>query len=563
LVDDSLALDAAAQLTPPVITDQRGVVRPQGLAPDIGAYELQQNSPPTIEDIPDQSVQINSPTPPIPFTIGDNETAADDLIVEAEADSALLIADIELGGSGTDRTVTVTPVIGRSGTAIITITVTDEGGLTAQDSFELSIGTSNSPPTITSIDDQTIDVNSSTDELIFRVDDDESLPQLLTVTANSSDSTLVPNDPANIAIARVGPVGGIRITPAADQTGTTTITLTVTDQRGLFAMTQFSVTVRGIVADPVVQLSPEGPDGPDPAVLDGSKSQPTSWSAQRSDLRRIVVQLGAPIDSVRSADLVLTNLGVNAPIDDDVAVPITDGQLTLSGDGTRVTISFDSGQLADGVYQLELKSAITGGDDFVFTGDADNRFFVLTGDFSGSGLVHLDDFTTFGYWFESQVPTAPAYADVDNSGTVDIDDFDGLDQNFNTRIVFPDGSQAEPAVEDGEKTDLEALLVTLQNPVDVNGDGSETARDALNIINELARIDRPIDVTWSKFDANRNYQVTSSDALFVINRLGVVSPDSEEVLVLWPGESQQSTDADDREEEVVAAFATLLMAHLW
>ena len=89
--------------------------------------------------------------------------------------------------------------------------MTDGGGLPAEDTFALNVGASNLPPTITSIDDQTIDVNSSTDELIFRVDDDETLPQLLTVMATSSNTTLVPNEPANITIARVGSVGGIRI----------------------------------------------------------------------------------------------------------------------------------------------------------------------------------------------------------------------------------------------------------------------------------------------------------------------------------------------------------------
>ena len=58
-------------------------------------------------------------------------------------------------------------------------------------------------------------------------------------------------------------------------------------------------------------------------------------------------------------------------------------------DGSKLTINLDAAQLSDGVYQLELKSALTGGDSFTFIGDRDNKFFVLTGDWNGSGAVSV------------------------------------------------------------------------------------------------------------------------------------------------------------------------------
>jgi hypothetical protein len=47
--------------------------------------------------------------------------------------------NIVFGGSGANRTVTVTPAPSRNGTAIITLTVTDAGGAVASDTFVLTV----------------------------------------------------------------------------------------------------------------------------------------------------------------------------------------------------------------------------------------------------------------------------------------------------------------------------------------------------------------------------------------------------------------------------------------
>ena len=61
--------------------------------------------------------------------------------------------NIVFGGSGANRTVTVTPAAGQLGTATITVTVSD-GQLTANDTFVLTV-ISNTPPTIGPIVNQT------------------------------------------------------------------------------------------------------------------------------------------------------------------------------------------------------------------------------------------------------------------------------------------------------------------------------------------------------------------------------------------------------------------------
>ena len=97
---------------------------------------------PTISDIADQSTPLNTPTPAIPFTIGDTDTAVGSLTLSGGSSNPTLVPtnSIVFGGSGANRTVTVTPAAGLSGIATITATVSD-GTSSASDTFVLTVGT--------------------------------------------------------------------------------------------------------------------------------------------------------------------------------------------------------------------------------------------------------------------------------------------------------------------------------------------------------------------------------------------------------------------------------------
>src|SRR5207244_13005023 len=99
---------------------------------------------------------------PIAFALGEAQTVAGSLIVSgASANPTVVpIANIVFGGSGANRTVTVTPALNQTGTATITVTVSD-GSLTASDSFVLTVNaTANTAPTISSIADQSTSQNT-------------------------------------------------------------------------------------------------------------------------------------------------------------------------------------------------------------------------------------------------------------------------------------------------------------------------------------------------------------------------------------------------------------------
>lgn len=100
----------------------------------------QVNQPPFISAITNRIIAVNSSTAPIPFTIGDAETPATGLTLSVSSDNQVLVPNqnITLGGSSSDRFVTVTPEQGRTGIALITITVGD-GTTAASSAFQLTV----------------------------------------------------------------------------------------------------------------------------------------------------------------------------------------------------------------------------------------------------------------------------------------------------------------------------------------------------------------------------------------------------------------------------------------
>ena len=98
------------------------------------------NVPPTISTITNQVIAVGTATGAIPFTIGDAETPTSSLTLSASSDNQAVVPDanIAFGGSGSNRTVTVTPADGQTGVALITITVSD-GTATATSEFQLTV----------------------------------------------------------------------------------------------------------------------------------------------------------------------------------------------------------------------------------------------------------------------------------------------------------------------------------------------------------------------------------------------------------------------------------------
>ncbi|HVU24151.1 MAG TPA: tandem-95 repeat protein [Opitutus sp.] len=208
------------------------------------------NDAPVISSIPNRAVATNGTSGPLAFTIGDVDTAISNLTLTRLSSNTTLVptANIVLAGSGANRTVTVTPAANRTGTAVITLTVSD-GALSATSSFVVTVATPNTAPTITNIANQTVNQGSSTGSIAFTVADAETAAGSLLVTASSSNQTLVPD--AAISLGGSSAKRNLKITPVATQNGTAVITVVVSDGE-LSASSAFVLTVNKVNQSPKI-----------------------------------------------------------------------------------------------------------------------------------------------------------------------------------------------------------------------------------------------------------------------------------------------------------------------
>ncbi len=112
-------------------------------------------------------------------------------------------------------------------------TVSDGKGGTDTATVTITVNPVNDTPTITpNIGDKTILEDTDTGDISFTVGDEESAAGDLTVSADSSDTDLIPN--GNITLAGAGSANRtVKVTPSANRFGgPTTITLTVSDGTG-------------------------------------------------------------------------------------------------------------------------------------------------------------------------------------------------------------------------------------------------------------------------------------------------------------------------------------------
>ncbi|MDA0242790.1 MAG: PKD domain-containing protein [Chloroflexi bacterium] len=136
--------DSAGQYTLTGLPDGMYVVRPSwhgyGMTPnnqnvlvsgtDINGINFNatpNNTPPTLQPLPNQTFPEDTISQPITITIGDTQTTAGALVVLAESGNPTLIPhnNIIISGNGANRTLKLVPLFHQFGTSIITVTVSD------------------------------------------------------------------------------------------------------------------------------------------------------------------------------------------------------------------------------------------------------------------------------------------------------------------------------------------------------------------------------------------------------------------------------------------------------
>jgi hypothetical protein len=98
------------------------------------------NNSPTINNVTDRSIAVNTNSGAIAITIGDVETAASSLTLTRNSSNPAIVplSGIVFGGSGANRTVTITPAANQLGSSTITVSVSDRV-LTASDTFLVTV----------------------------------------------------------------------------------------------------------------------------------------------------------------------------------------------------------------------------------------------------------------------------------------------------------------------------------------------------------------------------------------------------------------------------------------
>ncbi|MFO0936976.1 MAG: FG-GAP-like repeat-containing protein [Gemmataceae bacterium] len=112
-----------------------------GTGNDVTLTRISANNPPTISNLPNQSTIVNVPILNIPFTIGDIETPASNLVLSVSTSNPVLLplSGIVLGGTGADRTISLTTAGGQLGSSTVTVTVTDAGNLSTSSTLTITV----------------------------------------------------------------------------------------------------------------------------------------------------------------------------------------------------------------------------------------------------------------------------------------------------------------------------------------------------------------------------------------------------------------------------------------
>jgi hypothetical protein len=207
---------------------------------------------PTISELDDQSVDVNEVLT-VNFTVDDIDTDVNALVLSATSSDQVILRDdkIIFGGSGADRDFRLKPAPGLSGTAIVTITVSD-GESESSQSFEYEVGApaSGIAPTISEIDDQAADVTTAI-KIEFTVDDEDTDVDALVVTATSSNELLIRND--KVIFSGSGSNRSADLKPAPGVSGTSTIVITVSDGENE-SSEEFDFVVGGESAAPTISM---------------------------------------------------------------------------------------------------------------------------------------------------------------------------------------------------------------------------------------------------------------------------------------------------------------------
>jgi type VI secretion system Hcp family effector len=239
------------------------------------------NLSPTLSPLGDLETLEDTPAV-VTLTVDDDLTPLENLTLTAHSSNSQLVppTGLVIEGSGAVRTLTITPAEDASGSAILTLTLSD-GVLTASAAFQVGVLPVNDPPTLSGLAPQVAQAGVPL-EVPFSVADVDTPLTAVVALASSADPTLVPA--SGLVVTGAGADRLLTLTPAAGLSGSTEITLAASDGTDTVQAT-FSLVVNA--ADPraptAIRLSPAAlPENSLPGTVVGVLSAEDPDSTEHS-----------------------------------------------------------------------------------------------------------------------------------------------------------------------------------------------------------------------------------------------------------------------------------------
>ena len=190
------------------------------------------------------------------FSVTDADSALFAVTITARSSDTTLVPNANLvpSGAGGTRFLAITPALHKYGTATITVIATDDSLESSTNTFTLNVTYTNYPPTFTTVPgNRVIREDAGSTNLVFAIADVESGASNVTVTASSTNTTLVPN--VNLELSGTAASRTLTLTTATNLYGTNLISLVLTDGGGATATNSFLLTVLSANDAPTFTIS--------------------------------------------------------------------------------------------------------------------------------------------------------------------------------------------------------------------------------------------------------------------------------------------------------------------
>lgn len=280
------------------------------------------------------------------------ETAEDTpLAVQLGEDRALTYTIVDAPAHGTlsavtaDGSITYTPSADYHGEDTFRFRAANAAGQGAEAAVAIRITPVNDAPTLSSVVDQVVDEDGSTGALTFTVGDVDTAVDDWIVTATSSNPALVPDTSTNLLLGGSAAARTIEVIPLANASGSTTITLAVSDGTST-TTTTFTVEVAEVNDAPTVSVVADQQIAADTSTGDLAFAVGDTETAAES-LTVTVTSSNTALVPNDASHLVLGGAGANRTL---AVVPATraHGSTILS-----ITVS-DGAASATSTFRLEV-----------------------------------------------------------------------------------------------------------------------------------------------------------------------------------------------------------------